>query len=73
MKQIKCNPGDLDDIREQFEKFSHFTVKNGKAVYHLFTLAKSSCGIYYAWRIGDKGLEGRRALEPTDEIICWGE
>ena len=73
MKQIKCTPGDLDDVREQFIDFSHFTVRNGKSVYHMLTLAKHSCGVYYAWRIGNHGLEGRRALEPLDEIICWGE
>lgn len=73
MKKIKCSVGDLDDVRERFDKFSHFTVRNGKAIYHILTLANSSCGIYYAWRIGDRGLEGRRALEPNAEIICWGE
>ena len=73
MRRINCTPGDLDDVREQFKKFSHFTVRRGKAIYHMLTLANNSCGIYYAWRIGDYGLEGRRALEPTDKIICWGD
>lgn len=73
MKQIKCQPGDLDDVREQFSEFSHFTVRKGKAKYHMLSLANNSCGIYYAWRVGERGfLEAKRALEPTTEIICWG-
>ena len=73
MRQIKCLPGELDTVREQFTKFSHFTVRKGKAKYHMLYLGNSSCGIYYAVRVGDQGLEGKRALEPLDEIICWGE
>lgn len=71
-KQITGQPGDLDTIREKFENYSHFTVRKGKAKYHMLYLATHSCGIYYAVRAGDYGLEGKRQLEPTDEIICWG-
>lgn len=73
MKQIKCTPGDLDYIKEQFDEFSHFTVRHGKAEYHLLYLANNSCGIYYAVRVVNGGLEGKRALEPIDKIICWGK
>ena len=73
MKQIKCTPGSLDNVKEQFNSFSHFTVRHGKAKYHLLYLANNSCGIYYALRVTNEGLEGKRALEPTDEIICWGK
>lgn len=73
MKKIKCRVGELDDIREQFGELSHFTVRNGKAKYHLLHLPDNSCGLYYALRATDMGFEGRRALEPTDEIICWGK
>jgi len=73
MEQIKCTPGDLDTVREQFAEFSHFTVRKGKAQYHMFYLPDRSCGIYYAVRVGDQGfIEAKRALEPSDEIICWG-
>ena len=73
MRKIKCGLGELDDIKEQFDEFSHFTVRNGKAKYHLLYLSDNSCGLYYAFRATHTGLEGRRALEPTDEIICWGK
>ena len=72
LESIKCTPGDLDDVRERFYSFSHFTVRNGKAKYHIFHLANNSCGLYYAYRMSDFGLEGRRALEPTDEITVYG-
>ncbi len=72
MKSIACTPGDLDIIKDEFIEFSHFTVRSGKAKYHMVYLANNSCGLYYAVRVGSKGLEGRRALEPTDQIICWG-
>jgi len=74
MKQIKCVPGDLDTIQRKFKSFNHFTVRNGKAKYHLLYLPQKSCGIYYAIRIGDDGgIEAKRALEPSDRIICHGE
>lgn len=73
MINIGCKPGDLDNVREMFKNFSHFTVRNGKAIYHLLHLPDYSVGIYYALRMGKFGLEGKRALEPTDKIVCWGD
>ena len=67
MKTMKCTPGDLDNYKGSL--FSHFTVRNGKAEYHLLHLPDHSCGLYYALRVTKLGLEGRRALEPMDEII----
>ena len=67
METIKCTPGDLDNYKG--EKFSHFTVRNGKAKYHLLHLPDHSCGLYYAFRVTTEGLDGKRALEPMDEII----
>jgi len=71
-KQIKCQPGEFGDVREKFSKFSHFTVRKGKAIYHMIYLSDNSCGLYYAVRTKGLALEGRRALEPTTEITCWG-
>ncbi len=73
MKQIKCTPGDLDDVTDKFENFSHFTIRNGKAKYHMFYLAENSCGLYYALRVEKDGCTScKRAVEPTTEITCWG-
>ncbi len=69
MNPIKCTPGDLDNYKKDLDNtFSHFTVRNGKAKYHLLHLPDHSCGLYYAMRVTIEGLEGRRALEPMDEI-----
>lgn len=70
MEAIKCTVEDLDDIKANFG-FEHFTVRNGKAEYHLVHLPDNSVGLYYALRVGKDGLEGRRALEPGTEITCW--
>jgi hypothetical protein len=72
MKVIKCNPGDLDNVKNSEEyDFLYFTVRNGKAKYHMLHLPDRSCGIYYALRVTSEGLEGKRALEPLDEINCF--
>lgn len=75
MKKIKTTPGYLDDIKRKFNKYSHFTVRNGKVKYHILHIADNSCGLYYAFRNSKDGswLEGRRVLEPTDEITVWGD
>jgi hypothetical protein len=75
LKQIKCKPGDLDNIKELFDNFLYFTIgERGKAQYHYLYLANHSCGIYYAVRVNEEGfLEGRRAIEPSQIIICHGE
>ena len=69
MYTIKCTVDRLDDIKMQYD-FAYFTIRNGKAKYHLLHIPDNSCGIYYAFRMTHDGLAGRRALEPTDEIIC---
>jgi len=71
---IKCKNHDLDDTRDLFSKFNHFCIRDGKARYHYLTLARNSCGIYYALRItnGNK-IEAKRATEPGTEITCYGE
>jgi len=71
LKEIKITPDKLDEIKDNDNyNFRYFTVRNGKAKYHMIHLPDRSCGLYYALRESGNGLEGRRALEPTDEIIC---
>ena len=70
MSKIRCTAEDLDDIKANYD-FKYFTVRNGTAKYHLLHLPDHSVGIYYALRVVNEGLEGRRALEPGTEIICW--
>lgn len=66
METKRIKPHDLDDNKERFD---FFTIRKGKAQYHILHLPDNSCGLYYALRVTPKGLEGRRAVEPTDEII----
>lgn len=70
MKKITCTPDKIDDVKNN-HKFHYFTVRNGKAQYHMLHLPDRSCGLYYALRCTPDGLVGRRALEPTDEINCF--
>jgi hypothetical protein len=70
MESIKIKPYELDDIKNNFN-FQFFTVRNGKAKYHLLHLPDNSCGLYYAFRFNGLYLEGRRAIEPTDELTCY--
>jgi hypothetical protein len=71
-KEIKITPGELDEVKNNYDyKFHYFTIRKGKAKYHLLHLPDHSCGLYYAFRESWNGkLEGRRAVEPTDELIC---
>ena len=75
MKRIETTVEKLDDVRERFKKFSHFTVRNGKAIYHLIHLPDRSVGIYYAIRFAkdEQYFEAKRALEPLTKIVCWGD
>lgn len=70
---ILCNCSSLDDARYILDnKFSHFTVRNGKAKYHYLSLADNSCGIYYAHRLLENGTTKLcRQLEPDDELKVW--
>ena len=71
--QVTCTPGDLDDVRDRFRQYSHFTIGNGKAEYHMIHLPDRSCGIYYAVRIDQQGHPcTRRAMEPTQGITVHG-
>jgi hypothetical protein len=73
LRQIKCMICDFDANQHKFDKFSHFTVGKGKAKYHLMHLPDNSCGLHYALRLDDNNfLCAKRALEPTQEITCWG-
>lgn len=72
LEAIKCTPSDLDEVKEMFKDFSHFTVRNGKAHYHMVYLANRSSGVFYAVRSKGPYLEGKRQLEPLTEITCWG-
>lgn len=67
---IETTPGELDDVKNKFD-FMYFCVRNGKAKYHILHLADNSCGLYYAYRVGAEGLEGRRAIEPDDLLRCF--
>ena len=70
-KEIEITPDKLDEIKNNPDyHFHHFTVRKGKAKYHMLHLPDRSCGLYYAMRVSWKGLEGRRAIEPTDQLIC---
>lgn len=73
--RIKCTVEELDDVRLKFKTFSHFTVRNGKAKYHMIHLPDNSVGIYYAVRFAEyePTIIAKRALEPLTEIVCWGK
>ena len=75
MKRIETTVEKLDDVRELFERFTHFTVRDGKAIYHMIHVPEKSVGIYYAVRCADDSphIEAKRALEPLTKIVCWGE
>ena len=66
---ISITPDKLDDVKDKHD-FSHFTIGRGKAVYHIIHLPDRSCGIYYALRVNQQWLEGRRAMEPNTIIHC---
>lgn len=70
---VLCDCGSLDDARDMLDgRFSHFTVRNGKAKYHYLSLANNSCGIYYAHRLlADGTTKVCRQLEPLDELKVW--
>jgi hypothetical protein len=72
---ILCECGELDEakdvVRELWGKYSHFTVRKGKAVYHMLHLPDYSCGLYYAVRVNGQYLEGRRALPPQTKLKVW--
>jgi len=73
--QFNCAPGDLDTVKQEQERkgneYTHFTVRRGKAKYHMLNLPNGSCGLYYAVRVGIDGYpETMRAIEPTTFIIC---
>ena len=69
---ISATAGEFESAVELCEKtfgsFSYFTVRNGKAQYHVIMLADKSVGVYYALREFPDGLGAKRTLEPTDEI-----
>ena len=70
-KEIPITPDQLDNIKNNPDyHFHYFTVRKGKARYTLLHLPDRSCGLYYALRESWDGLTGRRAIEPTDELIC---
>lgn len=71
-KKISITPDKLDDIKNNDKYiFHYFTVRNGKARYHMLHLPDQSCGLYYALRETPQGLDGRRSIEPDDELICY--
>lgn len=73
MKTQVISPHELDDMKafDQERVFEYFTVKNGKAKYHILHLANNSCGLYYALRVlPDGSLGARRAVEPTDILVA---
>lgn len=75
---IKSTPGEFDDSKDEcirkFGSFGYFTVRNGKAQYHMIHLPDRSCGLYYALRALLDGYMGySRALEPLDEIRLFPE
>lgn len=70
LQSIKTTVEKLDDVKDNYN-FKYFTVRNGKAKYHLLHVPDGTVGLYYALRMTDKGLTGRRALEPNTKITCW--
>lgn len=74
MKRIDSTVEKLDDTREMFKRFSHFTVGRGKAIYHLLHVPDGTVGYYYAIRFESMNTIGaKRALKPLTKIVCWGE
>ena len=69
---IETTPGYLDDAiemcKKEFGSYSHFCVRNGKAIYHILHLPDNSCGIYYAMRVKNDFLSAKRALAPAGEL-----
>lgn len=68
-KTIKTIMTELPEVSHKLD-WDYFTIGKGKKPYHLWTCNGSS-GLYYVYRQVEFSLavEGRRAVEPTKEVV----